>query len=248
MTDAPVSELDAPATDDPTGRLAAYVAKTQTPLDVFALLTLWIVIIPPGDFGSGRPLALTLRLVISGVYAIDITVRAALARRHWHYVATHWLSLLVVVLPPLRIVFSVRLVRSMFRRGNLGYFLAAAMVLVLNGTIAVYFYERHAPGSNIHTLGESLWWALVTVTTVGYGDYSPVTVLGRTAAVCIMAIGLVTLAVLTAQVSSSFVDEAARRRAAAAASGPGPSGPTMADLAERLAHIEALLSSRDAGH
>jgi voltage-gated potassium channel len=247
MTDAAISELDPSATDDPTGRLAAYLARTQTPLDVFALLTLWIVIIPPGDFGSGWPIALAFRVVISGVYAIDITVRAALARRHWHYVRAHWLSLVVVVLPPLRIVFSVRLVRSLFRRGNLGYFLAAALLLVLNGTVAVYFYERHAPGSNIHTLGESLWWALVTVTTVGYGDYAPVTVLGRTAAVCMMAIGVITLAVLTAQVASSFVDEAARRRAAGAAAGPGPADPTMADLAERLARIEALLASRGPG-
>jgi voltage-gated potassium channel len=45
----------------------------------------------------------------------------------------------------------------MFRRGNLSRFLLAASVLVLNGAIIVYLFERHAPRSNIHTLGESLW-------------------------------------------------------------------------------------------
>ena len=43
---------------------------------------------------------------------------------------------------------------------------------VLNGAIVVYLYERDAKGSNIHTLGQSVWWAITTVTTVGYGDYT----------------------------------------------------------------------------
>ena len=246
MSDLASSEWDQTAVEDPTGRLAAYLSRTQTPLDVLALLTLWVVVIPPGDFGIGRTAAFAVRLSLSAVYAVDITIRARLAQRHVRYVRAHWLSLVVVAFPPLRVVFSVRLVRSMFRRGNLERFLIAALVLVLNGAIAVYFYERHAAGSNIHTLGDAVWWALVTVTTVGYGDYYPVTTLGRIAAVFIMAIGLVTLAVITAQVASSFVDQAARRRAAAAAASGAPD-VTLADLAERLARIEALLSARGPG-
>ncbi|HUJ64478.1 MAG TPA: potassium channel family protein, partial [Acidimicrobiales bacterium] len=180
------------------------------------------------------------RFTLSAIYAADLTIRAHLSGRPWPYVRTHWLSLLVVVLPPLRVVFSVRLVRMTFRRGHLERFLLAALVLVVNGAVAVYFYERHAAGSNIHTLGDSLWWAMVTVTTVGYGDYYPVTVLGRVAALFIMATGILTLAVVTAQVASSFMDQASRRRAAAARSDSGE--VTVADLAERLARIEELLS------
>jgi voltage-gated potassium channel len=244
MTDLATSDVDQTSADDPTGRLAAYLDRTQTPLDVLALATLWIVIIPPGDFGAGRTAAFVVRVLLSATYAVDITIRARLAQHHRQYVRRHWLSLVVVVLPPLRVVFSVRLVRSMFNRGNLGRFLIAALVLVANGAIAVYFYERHAAGSNIHTVGDAVWWSLVTVTTVGYGDFYPVTTLGRIAAVFIMAIGLITLAVITAQVASSFVDQAARRRAVAATA-PGTPEITLADLADRLARIEALLSATD---
>jgi voltage-gated potassium channel len=251
-TDDPDTDDPEVDRDDPSGRLGRYMAWSQTPLDLLALITLWIVVVPPGDFGKDESTALSIRLALSAVYAVDITIRSALAKRHLRYVRTHPLSLVVVPFPPLRVVFSLRLVRSVFRRGHLSRFLLAASLLVVNGAIAVYFYERHAPGSNIHTLGESLWWSMVTVTTVGYGDYYPVTTLGRVAAGFIMGTGILTLAVVTAQVSSSFVEQAARRR-----EGPGdPALPreevsreqvsreqvSLADLAERLARIEQLLA------
>jgi voltage-gated potassium channel len=229
--------------DDPTGRLASYMARTQTALDVLALLTLWIVVVPPGDFGTASTVAFSVRLSLSAVYAIDLGIRALLSRRHWRYVRTHPLSLIVVAFPPLRVVFSFRLIRSLFRRGNLWRFLVAALVLVMNGAVVTYLYERHASGSNIHTLGEAVWWAMVTVTTVGYGDYYPVTAPGRITALFIMAIGIMTLAVLTAQVASSFVDQASRRRALASPSPREAGDVTVADLMERLARIEALLAA-----
>jgi voltage-gated potassium channel len=236
--------------DDPSGRLAAYMARSQTPLDLVALLTLWLVVIPPGDFGTKHDadhIALTVRLALSGLYGIDMAIRAVLAKRHVRYLGTHPLGLIAVAFPPVRLVFSLRLVRSLFRRGNLQRFLEAAAFLVLNGAVIVYFLERHATGSNIHTLGESLWWSAVTVTTVGYGDYYPVTRGGRVAAVFIMAIGILTLAVVTAQVSSSFVDQAARRRAGAAPPEPSTDAVTLADLAGRLARIEDLLTGPPTG-
>jgi voltage-gated potassium channel len=231
--------------DDPTGRLAAYMARSQTPLDLLALLTLWIVVIPPGDFGhDASTAAVTVRICLSAIYGIDMAIRIALAHRHWQYFRTHLLGLAVVAVPPLRVVFSLRLVRSIFQRGHLSRFLLAASVLVLNGAVAVYFYERHAAGSNIHTLGESVWWAVTTVTTVGYGDFFPVTALGQIAASFIMAIAVLTLAVITAQVSSNFVEQAARRRTPAQTSPANTEDVTLADLAQRLARIEELLSSR----
>jgi voltage-gated potassium channel len=83
---------------------------------------------------------------------------------------------------------------------------------------------------------------VVTVTTVGYGDYTPVTAYGRITAVFIMLIGLLTLAVVTAQVASNFVAQApsrARRRPPAEAA---PPEVTLAELDRRLARIEELLT------
>ena len=229
-------------------RLAKYEASTREPLDLLALATLWLVVVPPPDFGHNvSGIVWTFRIALSVVYGIDIAIRSALAPRHVHYALAHPLALVSVVLPPLRVIFSLRLVRSMFRRGSLPRFLVAATVLVLNGAAIVYLFERHAPHSNIRTLGESLWWSFVTVTTVGYGDYYPVTIWGRITACFIMATGLLTLAVVTAQVASSFVAQGQSRAAPApdAEAPPAEAPPdevTLAELDRRLARIERLLT------
>jgi voltage-gated potassium channel len=232
----------------PGGRLAAYEARTQTALDLLALATLWLCVVPPADFSAAhdtRVLVVIIRGALSVVYGIDMAIRSRLARRHVHYLVTHPLGVASVAFPPVRVIFSVRLVRSMFRRGSLGRFLLTAAVLVVNGAIIVYLFERHAPHSNIHTFGDSLWWSVVTVTTVGYGDFFPVTTAGRVTACFIMGTGLLTLAVLTAQVASSFVSQGPSRAQRDPRPGPEPAAPevTLADLGRRLARIEELLAA-----
>jgi voltage-gated potassium channel len=239
-------------------RLAEYEASAREPLDLLALATLWLVVVPPGDFGHNvTNIVVAFRVALSAVYGIDIAIRSALAPRHAHYALTHPLALVAVAIPSVRVIFSFRLIRMLFRRGNLLRFLVAATVLVLNGAVIVYLFERHAPHSNIHTLGESLWWSFVTVTTVGYGDYYPVTIWGRITACFIMATGVLTLAVVTAQVASSFVAQGPSRAAPApddeappdeaspddAPSDDAPSDEvTLAELDRRLARIERLLT------
>jgi len=226
-------------------RLAEYEARTQQPLDLLALATLWLVVVPWWDFGHNvTGIVLAFRVALSVVYGIDIAIRSALAPRHMQYALTHPLALTSVIAPPVRVLFSLRLVRSMFRRGHLGRFLLAAGVLVLNGAVIVYLFERHAPHSNIHTLGDALWWSFVTVTTVGYGDFYPVTTDGRITACFIMATGLLTLAVLTAQVASSFVAQDPSRARSATPDQAARREVTLAEIDERLARIERLLADR----
>ncbi len=235
-----------PNLDDPTGRLAAYLARTQNGLDLLALVTLFLVVVPPGDFGTahhGRAIALTARLLLSIIYAIDATIRTRYAQRHARYLRTHPVMLLSVLMPPVRVIFSLRLIRSLFRRGHLSRFLLGATVLMLNGAAIVYLIEHDAPGSNIKTLGNSLWWSVVTVATVGYGDYTPVTVEGRIVGTLVMGIGILVLAVITAQVSSNFVDQA-RRHTGGEPDENAPQSVTLVELDARLARIEALLAQR----
>ena len=229
-------------------QLEAYLDRTRTPLDLLALLTLWVVLVPFSDFEREGLLvaALIIRVAISAVYGIDVARRARLAPYHWRYVREHPLALLAVLFPPVRVVFSLRLISSLFKKGALGRFLIAAILLLLNGAVLIYFVERAAPGSNIHTVGESMWWAIVTVTTVGYGDLFPVTLYGRVVASAVMIIGLITLAVITANVSAAFNEQARRRRIADPA-GAGAEALDLDDLRRLRDQLDVLLATAEAG-
>jgi voltage-gated potassium channel len=202
-----------------TPRLQEWLRRTQTPLDLVALMTIWLTILPftRAADTSGVTYWVIGRLLLSCLYGVDIAVRAHLSAAPRRYVVSHPVALAAVLIPTVRILFSIRLLGAMFRKGALGHFLFVALMLILNGVILVYFFEVDAPGANITTFGDSMWWAAVTVATVGYGDYYPITLGGRITAVSLMAVGLVTAAVITAQIASTFMDQAAVRRATLAA-------------------------------
>ena len=78
------------------------------------------------------------------------------------------------------------------------------LVLFIGGAVAVYFVERSSGGS-IKTLGEAFWWLIVTVATVGYGDFTPVTTTGRIIASVLIVIGVSLIPFVAAQGSSYLV-------------------------------------------
>ena len=75
--------------------------------------------------------------------------------------------------------------------------------------LAVLDFERNAREASITTFGDALWWAFVTITTVGYGDYSPVTVEGRLVAVGLMLGGIALIGLVTASLASWIVERVA---------------------------------------
>jgi voltage-gated potassium channel len=201
---------------DDRSRVQAYQRRYQSALDLLALVTIWFVVVPPGVITTNHGASLVLlglRLALSAVYAADIIIRSRLAPHHLFYLRHNLLSVITVFFPFLRVVFSLRLLRSIFQRGAIGRFTLAAGLMFLNLTAVVYLFERRAPNGNIKTIGNALWWAVVTLTTVGYGDFTPVTWQGRVAATLLMFVGFAVLATVTAQISSTFIDQAARARA-----------------------------------
>ena len=76
-----------------------------------------------------------------------------------------------------------------------------ALVLVLGGGSLAWAFERDEPGSNLHSLGDCLWWALTTLTTVGYGDHYPVSGAGRVVAAGVMVGGVAILGGVAASIA-----------------------------------------------
>jgi voltage-gated potassium channel len=252
VTNPPLSDPTAPSSDpsesEPENpRLDRWINRTTVPLDLIALFTIWLTVVPFSAIhrSAGHPLYWYIgRITISVIYGIDMGVRTYLAHRRWHYLTHHPVGVLAVVMPVVRIAFSLRLLKSMFKKGNTAHFLFVSIALLLNLMIIVWGFERANPDANITNIGIAIWWGCVTVFTVGYGDYYPITVGGRIAAVAIMLIGLTTAAVITAQIASSFMDQAQSRRSTTDTDSPSSEvgdSEIESGLDERLQRIEHML-------
>ena len=113
------------------------------------------------------------------------------------------------------------------------YAAGASLILVFFAALAELDVERHAVGGHIHNFGDALWWACVTITSVGYGDIAPITLLGRFIAVGVMIAGIALLGTVTATLASFFIDRVADET-------KEDSDETQAALATLTAEILAL--------
>jgi voltage-gated potassium channel len=85
------------------------------------------------------------------------------------------------------------------------YVAGSAVLLVFVGSLAVLDVEQNAPDAKILSFGDAAWWAITTITTVGYGDLFPVTPIGRLVAAALMMSGIAVLGVVTASIASWLV-------------------------------------------
>jgi voltage-gated potassium channel len=154
--------------------------------------------------------------LIWGLFAAELALKLYLAPDRRLFLRTHWIDVVIVVLPFLRslrvlrtFVLSSRVlrqIRHMLRQYTLSLVGLTSLVTVGIASALVYLTERETDGP-IQDYGDALWWAAATITTVGYGDVYPTTGLGRGVAVFLMVTGIAMFGLLTANVAALFVDE-----------------------------------------
>jgi voltage-gated potassium channel len=135
-----------------------------------------------------------------------------------------------------RIVIVSRGARRLFDR--LGRVAAVAGGVVLFGSLVAY-YAEHPSNPEFATVGDALWWGIVTLTTVGYGDIVPETTTGRWAGVTIMVTGIAVLGLLSGSLASFF------RLETDATSAP-PDHPTGAPADQKPEVVDQPAASTDA--
>jgi voltage-gated potassium channel len=218
---------------------------------VLALLFAGTIALPEFvELGESGEAALdAIGWLIYGIFAVEIGARIYLAPNRFSYAAAHWFDLLILAIPllrPLRAARSLRALRllrglqllgplarsaSEIRRllaykGVTGGLLVATLAVMVCSA-AIWRVEADSNGP-IHDLPDAPWWALTTITTVGYGDTYPVTPEGRAIGVVLMLVGIGVFGTLTASVAAFFIETSDEQE--------------LTEIRESLRRIEARLN------
>ena len=201
-------------------RLARVERATEFPMLALALLMVPLLVLPLATDLSAQADGWFLigDYVIWAAFTVEFGVKLLVAPNRLAYVKAHPLEAAMVVVPflrPLRLLrlllllrlavvlgLNTRLIRSFFLRRGTAFVLACLLVAVVGGGTLTFIAEHNHANSQITSLGDSYWWAMVTMTTVGYGDYAPVTPLGRGVAGFLMIFGIAALSITTASVAA----------------------------------------------
>lgn len=226
-------------------RVERWERASEIPLTISTLLFLGAYAWPILDPDLDRTLDNACETVVWVTWVmvfVDLAVRISLAHHRWRFIREHPLDVAVVVLPilrPLRLLRLVTLLSVLNRyagssmRGKVGLYLVSSVsLIVFVSAVAILDVERGSDGP-ITSFGDALWWAMTTITTVGYGDMYPVTTAGRFIAAGLMFAGIATLGVVTASFASWLVERVAESDEEAEAA-------TRRDIAALNAEIRQL--------
>ena len=210
-----------------TPRRERWEALTTIPLVVLGLVFIAaysVFVLAPDAPEPLRTVVIVVLVVVWVVFVIDVVVRVALAPhgRRWEFVRTHPIDVLSAFVPvfrAFRVLTLLREVPYLQRRSGAAvrtniviYAAAYSVVFVYFISLATLEAERYAPGATITSFGEAIWWAIVTVATVGDGDAFPVTVPGRFYAVFLMAGGVAIVGTASATIISLINERVGKAR------------------------------------
>jgi voltage-gated potassium channel len=152
--------------------------------------------------------------IIWGIFIVDFVARFFMSRHKGEFLKKNVIELIALILPMFRafrmfrvlvaIGFITRVAQSL--QARIGVYLGLILpLLVFTCALGVYEAEHRVPGANITQFGDAIWWSFVTVTTIGYGDYFPITFEGRAIAVLLMLSGIALVSVITVSFASWFL-------------------------------------------
>lgn len=196
----------------------------EVPMLVAALLVIPVIAVEQSDGGDPwRTIAAVTNWAIWLAFAVELIVMLVVVRDRWGWVRSHLLEVIVVVLTPpflpssfqalraLRLLRLLRLLRvaqharRVFSLDGVRYAAILAALTAVGGGYA-YSAVEHAQDPP-PSVWDGVWWAVSTMTTVGYGDESPVTTLGRIVAIALMLIGIGFVAILTGAIAERFLTQ-----------------------------------------
>lgn len=263
LTDPAAKDLERARIERRREALQRFESITAMPLLVLALAFIPLLVLPllfelPDSVDEAF---FVLDWFIWAAFAVEYIVRLTLAIEKWQFVRRNWADLLIVIVPflrPLRIMRSARALRllrltrlvallnvvsrqarRLLVKHRLHLVILVTAVLVLVGA-ALGFAIEEGQGGKMNSFGDSLWWSVSTVTTVGYGDVYPVTPAGRGLAVLLMLAGVAFFSVLAGNIAAFFLERMPEKQAV-------ETDRRLDEILRRLESIELSLADRENG-
>lgn len=230
----------------PEHRLAWWEKRTEWPLAVVAVIFLaaYSYQVLRNPQGHDDQLLEAGLWIVWGIFVIDYVVRLTLATDRVKWFFRHIIDFFVAILPvlrPLRLLRLLVLFGALQKaiggaiRGKIIIYTAFSVVLLIYiASLAILDEERGKPDSGINNFGDAVWWAVSTVTTVGYGDKTPITTMGKVIAVFLMIGGISLLGVVTATLASWVVQRVAEEDAANRVATAARIDELQADMQQRI--------------
>ncbi|MFI0432433.1 MAG: potassium channel family protein [Candidatus Nanopelagicales bacterium] len=218
-------------------RLAAY------PMFVLSMLFLmaFAITIMGSSSEGDKEFAAVVIPVTWAAFLIDYLIGLTLSPNRLVFVRTHVTQLVAVIFPLLRflmVVHAFNVMRKLpVRAADKAriYVLYVTTLTMVVAAIMVVLFESKSPQANITTFGNALWWTGETVSTVGYGDFYPVTLGGRIVAGTLFVNGVALLSIITAGLAQRFTSDGRPRMSSASTA-----APTVATKA-----VKAVVSDAD---
>jgi voltage-gated potassium channel len=245
-------------TDTSTSRrqiwLKAYTTRTSGLLSTLALVYLVTYSIQSIWHDPGQTWFIWLDLFgkfLWLLFAVDLVFRYLMTSPKKRFFRNNWLDTITVLVPQLRALRALRAFmgggliskKGLLSGSAIASGIIAVFLIVWVGGLMVLNAERGAPGAEITSLGDAVWWGFETITTVGYGDFVPVTMQGRAFAVMVMFVGISVLGVVSATFASTLVKKGNT-------GAPQPESPQqqildqITELKTMVANLEARLDAR----
>jgi voltage-gated potassium channel len=164
----------------------------------------------------------TVQWTVWIAFAVDLLIGFTRAKNKKKFILNHPIDVAAVILPflrPLRLLKVISFGGLVLQKVAIGKQFTVTIKVVIASIFIAYvsavqmtISESKVDGSNIKNIGDGLWWAITTVTTVGYGDRYPTTLEGKSLAVLLMVTGISLMGVITATVAAWFIEMSRNER------------------------------------
>ena len=192
-------------------------------LSFLSLIVISSLLFVPLDHNS-RTILISLDTIICALFIFQLSIDFFRSKNKPKYLKEHWIDFVasIPIIEPIRYarIFHIlrvfRLLRSSRsllkqiqsnrKEATIASILILMVTLISLGSVFMLMFEGKDPNANIHTAGDAIWWAFVTISTVGYGDHYPVTVAGKILAVLVIISGVGIFGMISGLITSIITE------------------------------------------